>query len=217
MFAEAHRKGPLADARLAPCLSNSRDNGALPRRILSHLGPVIPSGMTGLGIYSTALAVHKTCTGLDYQPAEQKGEERPMRASVVLLVAALCAGCGPVPSKQSNDVVPKELVPVGFEQSECHFVHATQADVPESRDPAGGFGAPESVLGRASNDAGGGHPAVKCQHVENTHFEQCLDSDGHEHPIQWCKDRQEGKPTSGEPGHLCSDADGLLRRCDDEG
>lgn len=146
---------------------------------------------------------------------QQLGCGRTLRG-VLSVVILLAGACGPVPPKQSDDIVPKDLIPAGFEQTECHFDRTTQPEQGSGGlSPA--MGSAGGVVSRANDSAGGGHPAVKCQHVENHHFEQCLDSDGHEHPLQWCHDRQAGKPTSALPHTLCGDPEGVLHRCDDEG
>ena len=70
-------------------------------------------------------------------------------------------------------------------------------------------------------NTGGGElrPAIKREHVNRTHFEQCFDDNRVEHPVQWCKDRQAAKnaPMSWLAKALCGGADGRLAPCEDEG
>ena len=72
---------------------------------------------------------------------------------------------------------------------------------------------------RRTRAAGELRPAIKREHVNRTHFEQCFDDNRVEHPVQWCKDRQTAKnaPMSWLARPLCGGADGRLAPCEDEG
>jgi hypothetical protein len=137
----------------------------------------------------------------------------------VLSLVTLIASCGPVPPKAKDDVVPKELVPPGYQQSKCHFEKMWyEDDQPQDRSS----GISGGVMDKANS---GGerrvvHPPVKCEHTVKDAVQICFDDNGVEHPMQWCLDRKaardadETPPTSGMPPALCGDSSGVLRICE---
>ena len=71
-------------------------------------------------------------------------------------------------------------------------------------------------MSQPANTGGGElHPAIKREHVNRTHFEQCFDDNRVEHPVQWCQDRQAVKnaPMSWLAKPLCGGADERLAPC----
>ena len=127
-----------------------------------------------------------------------------MRKSKSLTGIVLCAAltaCAAMPANRTADVVPPELVPAGFEAKDCHFEPVAPHDSGglSSMDSSGG-----GVAAVAAADHGGGvRGQVKCHRTTQLLPEttQCLDDNGQEHPLQWCKDRQAARDgaTAGKP------------------
>jgi hypothetical protein len=138
--------------------------------------------------------------------------------TVVLVVGLI--SCGPVPAKE--EVVPKELVPYGYEQSECHYV-AKAAE--EENHNQGGFGGTASSAVVDARAMSGEHKTSRpfnCRHSVGVSEERCFDDNGVDHPMQWCLDRKAAreadKPTGSlvSPKVICGGPNGLIRVCDDE-
>jgi hypothetical protein len=140
---------------------------------------------------------------------------------VCVFVLALSA-CGPMPPKRAvnDDVVPRELVPPGYQQSECHFEKLRREDEPQDSGGLSSMGVGSAV---ANADQGGQthvvHPPVICQHTVKDAVQICFDDDGVEHPMQWCLDRKAARdagtppPASSTPRPLCRNTDGSSRIC----
>jgi len=121
-----------------------------------------------------------------------------MRESLKIAITAtwLLLGCVPLakkdgPPSPADNVVPKELVPPGFQPSECHFI----------RDP---FGQDESDSGGSASLGGG--------------VLDKADTGGHTRPgkqVECQRSVKPAVPTSSVVRH-CGSA-GIIRQCEDAG
>jgi hypothetical protein len=134
--------------------------------------------------------------------------------------AWLLPACGPVPPNRvaSDEVVPKERVPTGYEQKDCHFVPAEEHPLPQVPCPIGNAYGPGTrdygpkwliVTQHANQD----DRSVEC--VRSVTYQKCVGADGIEHPVKWCQDHvreTESKPTSSlSDDERCGGPDGFVR------
>jgi hypothetical protein len=111
--------------------------------------------------------------------------------SVALAVSVFSclAGCGPTPLRH-DDLVPRDLVLPGFEQSECHFKNQWTEE-PRDNGPASTFGG-QMTNARSADSEHRVLPPVECHKTQVT----------------------APPPTSSEHEDLCGDGNGELKFCE---
>jgi hypothetical protein len=155
---------------------------------------------------------------------------RDVKATVTVVICVLisiAAACGPVPPRKSaQEAVPRNLVPPGFAPEDCHF---EQADVKHES-----VGSSAEDLQDAARLSADSKPqrAVRCtRQTEVIHsITSCIDANGQERPLVYCKEHGGGdatsvatpdmdkiEGTSAQPHLRRGGPNGIIRYCDEDG